>query len=93
MLNVALGFLAVELNSYLRAKYDTTGDKVNLSSIVDESGKYLIDDDSIGISIINIEEERVVKEQLKDSSYRGGRHIILPPKLKHNVYTIICSKL
>ncbi len=91
MLNSTLGFLAEELNSYLRAKTGSAGDKVKLSAIVDETGKYLIDEDSIGISVINIEEERVVKDQIKEYALRSGQHIISPPTLKLNVFAMFAA--
>ena len=63
MIDVVLDFLKAELNSYLRARTGSgsTGDKVNLSSIVDESGKYAIAEDSIGISIIKEPLHKVIK--------------------------------
>lgn len=85
-----LEFLASELNAYLRARTGSMSDKVKLSSIVDDAGKYAIDEDSVGMTIINIEEDRVVKDQLRDFKVRGGQHVSTQPKLKLNLF-VMCS--
>lgn len=90
MVDRVLDFVASELNAYLRARTGSTSDKVKLSSIVDETGKYAIDEDSIGISIINIEEDRVAKDQLRDYKIRDGQHIASQPKLKLNLF-VMCA--
>ena len=90
-MNRVLEFLVAELNTYLRARTGSLSDKkVNLTSFVNDTGKYTIEDDSIGISIINIEEDRVVKDQLKDYSFRNGQHIVSQPPLKLNLF-IMCA--
>jgi hypothetical protein len=90
MVDKALDFIASELNAYLRARTGSITDKVNLTPVVDESGKYAIDEDSIGISIINIEEDRVVKDQLRDYKQREGMHISSQPRLKLNLF-VMCA--
>ncbi len=85
-----LDFLAAELNAYLRARTGLLSDKVKPSSIVDEAGKYAMDDDSIGLALINVEEDRVVKNQLKDYKIREGRHIVTQPELKLNLF-VMCA--
>lgn len=85
-----LVFLVDELNAYLRARTGLMTNKVSLSSIVDEAGKYVIAEDSVGMAIINIEEDRIVKDQLRDHSVRGGQHILSQPKLKLNLF-VMCA--
>ena len=86
-----LTFLAAQLNSYLRARTGLMSDKVKLSSIVDDAGKYALDEDSLSMTIINIEEDRVVKDQLRDHKIRNGQHISSQPKLKLNLFVMVAA--
>ena len=90
MVDKVLEFIVAELNSYLRARTGSMSNKVKLSSIVDDTGKYALDEDSVGMTIINIEEDRVVKDQLRDHKIRDGRYITSQPKLKLNLF-IMCA--
>ena len=91
MLDLVLKFFADELNSYLCARTGLTEDKIALSAVVNENGKYAIKDDSIGISIINIEEEASIKNQLPVSTYTNGQHVILAPALRLNIYIMFAA--
>jgi len=92
MLDSVLKFFADEVNGYLRARTGVIEETVALSAIVDENGKYAIKDDSIGIYIINIEEESSVKNQLPQSTYINGQHAILAPALSLNVSIMFAAK-
>ena len=91
MLDSVLKFFADEVNGYLRARTGLIDDKIVLSAVVDENGKYAIKDDFVGISIINIEEEATIKNQLPDSIYSNGQHVILPPALRLNIYVMFAA--
>jgi hypothetical protein len=91
MLDVVLEFLSAEINAYLKARTGIDVDVVALSAIVDENGKYAIDNDSIGVNIINIEEECIHKEQLPKTTYQSGQHIVLEPKLNLNLSVMFAA--
>ena len=91
MLDVVLNFFAGEVNAYLKARTGIDADAVSLSAIVDENGKYAIANDSIGINIINIEEECVHKEQLPQSTYRSGQNVMLEPRLNLNLSVMFAA--
>ena len=59
--------------------------------MVDETGKYAIKSETIGIALINIEEERVIKAQLSDYSSVNGQHLKREPELKLNLYVMIAA--
>ena len=91
MLDVTLQFLKDELNTYLLTR--TGGDtiKVKLSKVADEAGKYAFEQETIGLSIINIEEERTVKTHLPEYTYLNGQHVVREPELKLNLYVMFAA--
>lgn len=96
MLDVALNFLTAELNSYLVARgarkaADEIG-KVELGRLVDDAGKWAIKDDSVGVSLIHIEEDRILKSHLPETILSGGRHVVLEPRLKLNLHILFAAK-
>jgi len=91
MLDVVLDFFAGELNAYLKARTGIDTDVVVLSSIVEENGKYAIANDTIGVNIINIEEEYVHREQLPKSTFQAGQNIVLEPKLNLNLSVMFAA--
>jgi len=91
MLDVAITFLKDELNSYLLARTGSDTVKAALSKVVDEAGKYAFDNDSIGCSIINIEEERLLKSHLPDYRTVNGQHVVLEPELRLNLHVLFAA--
>jgi hypothetical protein len=92
MLDIALKFLKDELSSYIVARTGSSLTEVSLAKIVDDAGKWALNDDSIGINLVNIEEERTVKEQLPKHTYVNGQHITLEPELRLNLYVLFATK-
>lgn len=93
MLNIALKFLEDQLNTYLRTRRgsSSTLGQVNMSKLVDDEGKSAVTQDTIGTSIINIEEERIFKSQGSEYAYTNGQHIVLEPELKINLYVLFAA--
>ena len=96
MLDVALNFLTAELNSYLLARgarkaTDEVG-KAEVGRLVDDAGKWAIPDDHIGVTLVHVEEERVLRDQLPETVLSGGRQVVLPPKLKLNLHVLFAAK-
>ncbi|MDB5033864.1 MAG: hypothetical protein JWQ98_1105 [Chlorobi bacterium] len=85
MLDIALQFLRDELSSYITARTGSSAIDVKLTRIVDEAGKYAFSEEVIGVSLINVEEERVVKEHLPTYSYINGQHVPHEPQLRLNL--------
>lgn len=92
MLDTVLGFFAAEINAYLRARTGITGNVVTVSGLVDETGKYVVEDDRIAITIINIQEETALKQQLPEFTYSNGRHAVLEPALKLNLSIMFAAR-
>lgn len=68
MIEKPLQFVAAALNSYLRLRNRSTGTNtfLELTDIVDEQGKFSVAQGTVGMSLVNIEEERVNRAQTRD---------------------------
>lgn len=94
MLDIAIAFLADELNSYLRKRgvLSQPDDIVVPGQLVNERGGWLISEGKIGLTLINIEEERVLRDQVPDRVYMNGNHIVLQPALKLNLIVLFSAR-
>ena len=88
MIDVALKFLVAELNGFLFARTGVAG-AADLSRVVDDTGKIAIPGSSIGIALINIDEERVLKSHLPTTVLIDGKQVLLEPELKLNLTILI----
>lgn len=91
MIDIALQFLRAELNTFFLTATGSDRVTVKLSGVVDDAGKYAFEQDVIGASLINIEEERTVKAHLPQYSYVNGQHVISHPELKLNLYLLFAA--
>lgn len=90
MIDVALKFLVAELNAFLFARTGAAGTAV-LSRVVDDAGKIAIPGASIGVALVNVEEERVLKSHLPSTVLIDGRQVLLQPELKLNLTIIVAA--
>jgi hypothetical protein len=91
MLDVALNFLKDELTTSLALRTGSDTVKVLLSKVADEAGKYAFAVDNISCSIVNIEEERVLKSHLPDYTTVNGQHVTMEPELKLNLHLLFAA--
>ena len=91
MINIALQFLKDEANTYFFTRTGSNSVEIKMTKIVDEAGKYAFSEETIGVSILNIEEERIFKSQLPDYKYVNGQHVVLEPELKLNLYVLFAA--
>jgi len=91
MLHTVLQFLGDELNSYLRARTGIDSVVVKASKVVDESGKYAFDEDTLCANIINIEEERILRSHLPEYTLIEGQQVLREPELKLNLYVLFAA--
>lgn len=91
MLDIGLSFLKDEINTYLLAKTGSDSVKVSLSAIVDDQGKYAFDKESLALTVINIEEERIFKSHLPEHVYVNGQHVVSEPELKINLMVMFAA--
>lgn len=94
MLDIAVSFLADELNTYLRKRGALTGpqDLVLPSSLVNDKGEWTLPEGNVGLTLVNIEEERILREQLPDRVYLNGSNVVLQPALKLNLIVLFAAR-
>lgn len=94
MLNVAVSFLAEQFNAYLlRRTGSTTLGRVVPGNVVDETGKLAIASGSVGLALVNIEEERVMREQAPARVMVRGREMTLQPEIRLNLTLLFVARM
>lgn len=92
MIHTSLSFITQELNSYLKLRTDDPAtNRVSLTSVATESDGVVIPDSTLGLSLINIEEERVFKDQRTTAINEEGNAQHLNPEIKLNLYILISA--
>lgn len=92
MIHTCLSFLTNELNDYLKLRTGSpTVDRVFLTSVATEGGGVVIPNKSLGVSLINIEEDRVYKDQKSTLINNKGNVERLNPEIKLNLYVLISA--
>lgn len=91
MIDRALTFLVGELNGYLQARFGTNPETLVLGRAVDDSGKWIGDNDQMRCALVNIEEERTVKSQIPDTVFVNGRNVQVQPDVKLNLVVVFIA--
>ena len=92
MIHTCLSFLTNELNDYLKRRTGSpTVERVYLTSVATEGGGVVIPNKSLGVSLINIEEDRVYKDQKSTIINNHGNVERLNPEIKLNLYVLISA--
>ena len=91
MLDVALAFLRDELNGFIAARSGSDAVQVKLTRIADERGRYAFAEDSLGLSLIGVEEERAVRAQLRSQTVVEGQQVVQEPELKLNLNVLVAA--
>lgn len=91
MISVALQFLRDEVNSWLASRTGVPSTVVALSRIVDENGKYAFSEDTVALSLVCFEEERVLRGQTPEYTLKGGQHVMNQPELSVNLTVMFAS--
>ena len=92
MIHTSLAFLTQQINDYLKLMTDDSEtDRIFLTSVATESSGVMIPDSSLGLSLINIEEERFFKDQTTSIVNREGVTEQRNPEVKLNLYVLISA--
>ena len=83
MLDIAIKFLADEVNTHLKKRALSASGlgEVVTGQIVDDAGKWATAADNIGLTLVNIEEDRIMREHLPEYAYVNGSHVVLQPEI------------
>lgn len=90
MIHTTLKFLTRSINDYLKIKNNLDEDKVYLTHVSGEEG-VAIPDKALGLSLVNIEEEKIFKEQNTTFINGDGTVEYRNPELKLNLYILISA--
>jgi len=94
MLDLAVNFLAAEFNAYLLRRLGSASlGRVVPGSVVDDKGVLAIETGTVALSLVNIEEERTLREQVPARLLRGGRELLLQPELKLNLTLLFAARM
>lgn len=92
MIHTSLSFLTQQINEYLKLKTDDSEtERIFLTSVATESEGVVIPDSSLGLSLINIEEERHFKDQTTTVLNESGIAEQVNPEIKLNLYILISA--
>ena len=94
MLDVAVSFLADEFNAYLLRRTGSAQlGQVVPGGILDDKGNLAIAGGTVALSLVNIEEERVMREHVPARIISNGREMVLQPELKLNLTLLFAAKM
>ena len=92
MLDIAFKFLAGEVNAYLRKRTGSKLGNAELTSLVNDKGEWVLKEGNIGLTLLSIEEERVMRAHLPERIYQNGSEVVLQPPLKLNLVVLFTSR-
>ncbi|MCG8573689.1 MAG: DUF4255 domain-containing protein [Flavobacteriales bacterium] len=95
MIDKALEFLKGEVETHLELVNETVApadDFIVLSNVAKENGEWAIPNNKIGMSLINIEEEKVFKDQEFLHRNEAGEIEQYNPNIKLNLYVLFCAR-
>ncbi|MGD8777796.1 MAG: DUF4255 domain-containing protein [Ignavibacteria bacterium] len=93
MIDKALNLLIKDINTYLGSLFklsSSEAEKIVLTNIGKDNGNVAIPSDSLGLTLVNIEEERVVKSQMT-TKVTNGNSSHINPEIKLNLYAMVCA--
>src|SRR3954471_13848558 len=94
MIDKALRFLTDEMNAYLDLQNGSPAGEslIVLTNVADDSsGGWAIPSQKLGVSLINIEEEKVFKDQQTQFRNANGDFEQYNPEIKLNLYMLVCA--
>src|SRR5262245_907221 len=92
MLDAAVTFLAGDINSYLRRRTASDLVKAVPGSIADDTGKWAVAPGTIGVALVNVEEDRILRSQLPEPVVVNNRQVMLQPDLKLNLHLVFAVR-
>jgi hypothetical protein len=92
MVDSAVKFLASELTLYLKRRTASDLVKVVPGGLADDSGKWAVAEGSVGLALVNVEEERVLRAQVPDRFLVNGSHVVVQPELQLNLHLIFAAR-
>jgi len=92
MLDATVRILADEVNLFLKRRTASSLVQVVPGALTDDSGKWAVAEGTIGLALVNVEEERTLRSQIPDRLFRNGSHIVHQPELKLNLQLVFAAR-
>lgn len=94
VLERSLSFIQGQLDTYLKQKMgdNDNKEKVVLSELLKQNGEVAIEQDQVALTLVNIEEERVAKNQEAYLRQENGTHQKTNPEIKLNLYLLFVAR-
>lgn len=94
MLDAALNFIAREFNSFLQRRTGSASlGQITPGPILDEDGKLAIAKGGLSLSLINLEEEKSLREQAPSQIYQEGHLLQVQPPIQVNLILLIAARM
>lgn len=93
MIGESLKFLCEELNAHIKSIGSSASKATILSPLFDSDGKNILGDSLLGVSLVNIEEERINKAQQREAVTSAGVIQFLPPEIRLNLHVLIAANV
>ena len=90
MIDTSLDFMTKVLDTHLKNVFGSDTSMVSLTHVADDNG-IAIEEKSLGLSLVNIEEERIFKEQRTSFINKDGLVEKRNPELKLNLYVLVSA--
>lgn len=91
MIDVSLKFLADEANAYLQRRLDSDFGKIELGPLVDDKGSWVATQNTLRLTLFQIEEERHARTQIPQQVLVNGHNVALPPPLAINLVILFSA--
>ena len=91
MIDVSLKFLADEANVYLQRRLDSDFGKIELGPLVDDKGSWVATQNTLRLTLFQIEEERHARTQIPQQVLVNGHNVALPPPLAINLVVLFSA--
>ena len=92
MIDHALTFLMDTINAYLKMRTDPgLGIGVELGRLVNDTGGPGAEVGKLRMAVVNVEEERVMRDQLPEYRYIQDQHVKVEPPVKLNIVVMIAA--
>lgn len=92
MIDNALTFIADEVNAHLRKRSGNELGAVSLGPVADDRGLWTVPQDTVRLTLFQIDEERTTRDQLPERTLIGGREVALPPPLRLNLVLLFAGR-
>jgi hypothetical protein len=92
VIDAALDFIAREVNAHLLKRTGGELGAVQVGPLVDDRGNWVVAMDTLRLTLFQIDEERMLREQLPERTIVGGREVVLPPPLRLNLVLLFAGR-